>query len=1165
LFFGDFSMQEMLADENFSFFLFYEDSLMFWSDNSIVLPETVDWESKEPKLVSLPNLYGLCLSREIEHYTLSGIIPLQYRFSLENEFLSNRFLISGGRGADYQLAESDKESTTKIYDSQGQLLFALKYMGMSPLTTVFWYFAFLGYVFGLLSLLLLMMDLFDLGFRIRKSNWWFLALAADLFLFRYLLSYFSIPGLFYQSIWFDTYTNPVWLFESRGETLISLIFILFFGIAGNKHFNLFPQQLISDTSKDKQRKKDSFSALGWIIIFVSWLGLARIWSYILIHREDVLEVHKILSLNAESLIDLILMTVSLAVFGVIFFKICRENIKIYSPIRFPLVPIVTGIIFFSVSRYMGYGPGFGELAILVLLIVIAGFIIERKHNRLYNFGVVLVILLFSVFMVIFLDTTNLAKDSEIQTELMQSLSNEHDPIAEMLLERLEGEIYTDTVLLDLIRDPYIIEDAIHDYLLSNHFGPYWNRYDIKVNVCDSANILTIEPEIIETPCLEYWNGIKESEGEPLSEDSHFYYRDMLDGIVWYLGILPVYTRDSTYVYHLIISAEQVLVPESLGYPGVLIAGEDRLDIVWDRYAYAKYQDCQLISRSGEYNYSTSCVGYPSGQGQITHFELNDFDHWIYQIDEISKIVLSKPKIRILDHLMSFSYLFVGLYLIWLILSAVFYLPKRIRTRKNDLKLKIQFTLVSILLISFLLVGGGMFYFINQKYDDSNLNTISEKAQSVLIEVQHKLEFEDELNVDWQSDGYSSLQALLVKFSYVFNTDINLFHPSGEMLASSRPEVFNRNLIGNLMNPTAYYHMETLDEAKFIHRESIGDLGYWSAYIPFYNTRHELLAYLNLPYFSKQHELRKEVSTFLVAILNGYFLLIFMAVVFAVVIGNQVTRPLRLLQDKFSHMHLGGSNTQIAYEKNDEIGGLVKAYNQMVQELEVSAQKLAKSERESAWREMAKQIAHEIKNPLTPMKLSIQHLKRSWDDKVDDWDVYLERVTQTLVEQIDSLSAIANEFSQFAQMPRANRQEIDVIVKIKNSISMFKESGGGSVDLVSDIETPIMVLMDKEQLLQVLNNLLNNALQSVPARRKPEIIVRVSSDQNKAIIAVSDNGSGIPEKMREKLFQPNFTTKTSGMGLGLAISRNIIKNSDGRIWFETVTDKGSTFYIELPLV
>ena len=131
--------------------------------------------------------------------------------------------------------------------------------------------------------------------------------------------------------------------------------------------------------------------------------------------------------------------------------------------------------------------------------------------------------------------------------------------------------------------------------------------------------------------------------------------------------------------------------------------------------------------------------------------------------------------------------------------------------------------------------------------------------------------------------------------------------------------------------------------------------------------------------------------------------------------------------------------------------------------------------------------------------------------------------------------------------------------------MFKESGGGSVDLVSDIETPIMVLMDKEQLLQVLNNLLNNALQSVPARRKPEIIVRVSSDQNKAIIAVSDNGSGIPEKMREKLFQPNFTTKTSGMGLGLAISRNIIKNSDGRIWFETVTDKGSTFYIELPLV
>ena len=237
---------------------------------------------------------------------------------------------------------------------------------------------------------------------------------------------------------------------------------------------------------------------------------------------------------------------------------------------------------------------------------------------------------------------------------------------------------------------------------------------------------------------------------------------------------------------------------------------------------------------------------------------------------------------------------------------------------------------------------------------------------------------------------------------------------------------------------------------------------------------------------------------------------------------------------------------------------------MVMELETSADLLAKSERESAWREMAKQIAHEIKNPLTPMKLSVQHLKRSWDDKVENWDAYLDRVTNTLVEQIDSLTAIANEFSQFAKMPKAKREEIDLRAKVENIIPLFRESGKSAVSFEVVGDGPFQVFLDKEQIRQVLTNLITNALQSIPQERDPEVIIRIQRMQSTVRLSVQDNGSGINEDQQEKLFQPNFTTKTSGMGLGLAISKNIIDDSDGSIWFET-NERGSTFFVELPLI
>ncbi|MBA7582007.1 Adaptive-response sensory-kinase SasA [subsurface metagenome] len=353
-------------------------------------------------------------------------------------------------------------------------------------------------------------------------------------------------------------------------------------------------------------------------------------------------------------------------------------------------------------------------------------------------------------------------------------------------------------------------------------------------------------------------------------------------------------------------------------------------------------------------------------------------------------------------------------------------------------------------------------------------------------------------------------------------------------------------------------------AEFVHNEAIGNLRYMSGYMPFTNYENKLLAYLNLPYFSRENVLAGEISNLVVGIVNFSVVLILLIMGLAVFISTRITNPLRMIQKEFSKIELGKETKPIHYEGNDEIGSLVSEYNRMVKELTRSVEMLAKSERESAWREMAKQIAHEIKNPLTPMKLSIQQLQRAWDDKSPKWEEYLNKFSNNLIEQIEHLSSIASEFSNFAEIPKSKGEVVNVITKIRKSVELF--SNKGNIDFKIDLNgnNKVFIYFDKEKMVQVFSNLINNAIQSIPDDRKGEITISLDIIDEKVLVKIADNGSGIPKKIGDKLFEPNFTTKTSGMGLGLAIVKNIMEDAGGRIWYETEIGTGSTFVVEMPL-
>jgi two-component system, NtrC family, nitrogen regulation sensor histidine kinase NtrY len=642
-------------------------------------------------------------------------------------------------------------------------------------------------------------------------------------------------------------------------------------------------------------------------------------------------------------------------------------------------------------------------------------------------------------------------------------------------------------------------------------------------------------------------------------NSDFYFLSNLNGRISYFTAIPY--RENDIEITVFIELDSKLLSEGLGYPELLL--ENSLTSTFNsNYSYAKYYDGKLIAASGTYSYRMTSDIYTAGSEGFEFLEAEGYDHVVYNIDDENTIIATKPSVMVIDMLITFSYIFVFFFFILIIILLLTGINPVIYKLQINFKNKIQFAMSGILFLSLLLIGSGTVYYSIMQYQNKHKDNLKEKLQSLYVELIHKLEHEHNLS-NWTSEKYGDLEKLLQKFSNVFYSDINLYDENGRLLASSRPEIFEKGLAGKNMDAVAFIEMIYNKRSEFIHNEQIGGMSYLSAYVPFVNSENRLLAYLNLPYFTRQDELTAEISNLVVAIINIFVLLTLLTLTLAVFMANTITQPLRMIQEKISMFKLNENNEKIHYRGEDEVGSLVKEYNLMIEQLSDSAERLARSERESAWREMAKQIAHEIKNPLTPMRLIVQHFQRSFNDDVNR-EEKLDKLSKILIEQIDNLSSIATEFSNFAKMPLARNEKLNIKELVKDVISLF--SNTENIEFAYDMsENNVYVWADKEQLTRVFINLFKNAIQSISAGRDGLIEVKISTRNNRVYIHVKDNGKGIAEEIREKLFQPNFTTKSGGMGMGLAISRNIINSAGGDITYQTEVGKGTVFVVELPIL
>ncbi len=900
---------------------------------------------------------------------------------------------------------------------------------------------------------------------------------------------------------------------------------------------------------------------GAIAIALLWASLLAIAAWVtdtiigLVNDSSVdLDLYHVQSLNAASAVAVM----SIALLFIAWLLLADTCIHALRDTRPPWLPIATGLLVIVVSIVMHQVNGIRD-TVLFLWPVPLLFLLFHADRTQFRFvhAVIGLGVLAAVTSHVLTKYTR-AREQRERLVLAERLSVREDPVVELLFRDMAPALRSDPAVHALIASTRPCSAGDLDVAIRQvYFGGYWERYDVRVFAFDAngrprCSTDGSTPRSLDGPAATF------SAPTALADMPDLFFEQGGSEGPFYHARLAVMPRETATPVQLIIELHPRSAAQSLGFPELLLSGDDPIARRTDRYAVARYERGTLVDQSNAMGVPLHWTRKMDGDGLLWYTD-DGMEYLAKGSVRSTLLALGTPVPSLIDRATTFSYLFA---LFSLLLAAAMLLRTLWFHRgipPMGIGAKVRAALLLFAVVGLLFFGFGTQRLLTRQYVQRSEANSLEKARSAHMELQQKLD--GQAMLDESRSRY--LEHLLAQLSNVLFSDISIYDHHGNLLASSRPQVFSAGLIGERMDAVAYARLVIEQASSFVHEESIGTATYQSAYLPLRDRRGEVLGYIALPSFADQRQQEQERSGVLVAVVNLFVLLFALSVLVALFISNWTTRPLELLKRSLSGVALQGENTPIAYRGRDEVGQLVDVYNRKVEELRESAEKLARSERESAWREMARQVAHEIKNPLTPMKLGIQHFEHTWDPNAPDAKTRLERFSHGMVQQIDVLNGVATAFSQFAQMPIAQPQPLDLKDVVRAAVDVFQATPGITITLHD--APSLSVIADREHLLRVFNNLLKNAVQAIPEGREGHVDVRLRHDNGEALVEVADNGEGIAEDVRERIFTPSFTTKNSGMGLGLAMVKRMVEQAGGRVWFETRINEGTSFFVALPLV
>ncbi len=482
-------------------------------------------------------------------------------------------------------------------------------------------------------------------------------------------------------------------------------------------------------------------------------------------------------------------------------------------------------------------------------------------------------------------------------------------------------------------------------------------------------------------------------------------------------------------------------------------------------------------------------------------------------------------------------------------------------KQLSLRVRIFLSMIFLILIASILIAAVSIYQFRNEAKEYHQERLERKENAILEHINYVLQT---TTYPLTSNNIPYIfKEKIHELADIHSMELNFYDLNGKLLLSSKAVFKSKGKNARKIEPSTLKILQSTFEKRYVEFLNIDDKQFRSSYSYIKDNKFKPLGILNLPYEEDTAFYDNELRSFLLTFGQVYVFMFLIAIVLSYFLSSYITQSLKIISDKLQDTELNQQNQKITLEDGSkEINLLVQAYNNMVDKLEESATQLAQSEREQAWREMAKQVAHEIKNPLTPMRLTVQSFQMRFNENDPEIKKKLDDYSKTLIQQIDTMSSVANAFSNFASMPAQQNETLDVVKIVDLALDIFNE------DFITfnNSEEEIIAKFDRTQLIRVITNLVKNAIQAIPEEQENKSVeVEVVKEENQVIINVKDNGIGISDENAARIFEPKFTTKNSGMGLGLAIIKNIIENYNGTITFTTEEGKGTTFTVSFPII
>jgi signal transduction histidine kinase len=1145
--------------------------LVGWNTQQSIPNDSLALAPAGAGLVKLSNGYFDCIRREMivggRRALVCALIPVRWDYFIENDYLRKGF--AGAPGAERYFRITADVRGLPVLNTDGKVLYRFEPIPEAGDPASGWP----GMLLRLIGTLFILFWLHLVAIGVHRH---FGTRRSIIFLVSSILILRGASYLFPFPIDFRRYElfNPVIygsspILKSLGDVLINAL--LFAWIM------LFVRSITHGKApvlevRDRRIRMPLSIIFSGALVAATWSAGNTIRSLIADSAISY-EVTSFFKLDAYTAVGFFVMgCVSLGYFILshLVYAFMTGPLRLTVPVKALLSAAVglTFILLFVENRLVGFGVGL--LLWLQLYLWLTKPREMRADSRISGGATVFWLLFFSMSITLVIFTENRTRERGFRRAAAEKLAMQTDPSSDFLIN-----IATIGIPNTFLRDnlPRFREDkasaTLKDSLIESSFRGYRNKFETRLFMFDSAGMPLSATDRLTFDTL---NTIYTMNAEKTSVPGMRYFSSDMTSFSYIFRRMVTDSADHPLAVFYMLSTPREFREEALYPELVRSAGESSGDGL-SGYSYAVYNSLQLRMHRNEFPFPISLETQDIPSEEFEFRKEGEYDVLWFRAASDKVVLVARKRNVMLEGITLFAYIFCAS----LLLVALFQLASfslRLgqelwgKTERIGIGIgqQIQGTVIFISIFTFLVIGAVTIVLFINRYDRNNREKLGRTLQLLSDELHDRMRsagLNPETDVLMDSAYDETLHRVITELSAIHDADINLYDDRGNLRISSQPFVYNEGILSRKMDPVAYWQMKRRKRVQFVQNERYGQLEYISIYSPFRNRQGELSAYVNIPYFASTRGLKQEISSFLVALINLNTFVFLIGGIISVLLTQRLTRSFTWIGRKMLEISLSKHNQEIVWHRKDEIGVLVAQYNRMVRKLEESATALARTEREGAWREMARQVAHEIKNPLTPMKLSIQYLQKAIHQDSPQVPQLASRVSATLIEQIEHLSRIAADFSEFANIGSARQEDFDLHDTIRSVADLHAMNE--AVRIESDLEkTPLIVHADRTQMNRLFSNLLQNAVEAIPDRRQGIVRISESRSGSEVIISIIDNGSGIPEALRSNIFSPNFTTKSSGTGLGLAMCKSIVEQQKGTIDFETETGKGTTFRIRLPL-